>query len=313
MSFTAYIDGQYGTTGLQIQDRLSAHPEIELLSIPEERKKEPELRREYLNKAQVVFLCLPDEASKEAVALIENPETVIIDASTAFRVNPDWIYGIPELTGYRDKIRKSNRLANPGCYPTGMIMLMRPLIEAGLVPRSYPLSVSAITGYSGGGKNMIADYAAMSEAQAYDAAARLKNLDLNHKHLPEMQAMTGLESAPVFVPTVGNFSQGMLVSIALHASHIEGTGESVHAALHEAYRDEAFVSVHELNDESCLQDGFLNPTALNGSNRIELFVFSSEDRIYLVARLDNLGKGASGAAVQNMNCRLGLDERTGLQ
>lgn len=312
MSFTAYIDGQYGTTGLQIQDRLSAHPEIELLSIPEERKKEPELRREYLNKAQVVFLCLPDEASKEAVALIDNPETVIIDASTAFRVDPDWVYGIPELRGYREKIRQCNRLANPGCYPTGMIMLMRPLIEAGLVPTSYPLSVSAITGYSGGGKNMIADYESMTQEQAFDAAARLKNLDLNHKHLPEMQTMTGLDSAPVFVPTVGNFSQGMLVSVALHTGHISGSDESLHAALSEAYRDEAFVRVYALNDQSCLQDGFLNPRALNGTNCIELFVFSAADRIYLVARLDNLGKGASGAAVQNMNCRLGLDERTGL-
>jgi N-acetyl-gamma-glutamyl-phosphate reductase len=312
MSFTAFIDGQYGTTGLQIHDRLGAHPEIEVLSIDQARKKDPELRKEFLNKADVVFLCLPDEASREAVALIDNPKTVIIDASTAFRVDPDWVYGIPELAGNRAKIKNSNRIANPGCYPTGMIMLVRPLIESGLMPKSYPLVVGAITGYSGGGTAMINDYESKEGADLIDAAARLKNLDLNHKHLPEMQQITGLDHAPVFVPTVGGFSQGMLVSVALHAHLLNGTAQDIHQTLSAAYANEPFVKVLPLNDESQLDEGFLKPTACNGTNSIELFVYQSEGRVYLAARLDNLGKGASGAAVQNMNCRLGLDETAGL-
>ena len=312
MSFTAYIDGQYGTTGLQIHERLGAHPDIEVLSIDQERKKDPELRKEFLNKADVVFLCLPDDASREAVALIDNPSTVIIDASTAFRINPDWVYGIPELAGNRDKIKNSNRIANPGCYPTGMILLVRPLVESGLLPTSYPLVVSAITGYSGGGTAMISDYESKVGDDLSDAAARLKNLDLNHKHLPEMQQLTGLDYAPVFVPTVGSFSQGMLVSVALHSHLLKGSAQDIHDILTRAYASEAFVKVLPLNDESQLDEGFLKPTACNATNSIELFVYESEGRVYLVARLDNLGKGASGAAVQNMNCRLGLSETTGL-
>lgn len=308
----AYIDGQYGTTGLQIQQRLAAHPNVTVLSIPEAQKKDPELRRSFLNQADVVFLCLPDDASREAVSLIENESTVIIDASTAFRVHPDWVYGIPELTGLRARIQSSNRIANPGCYPSGMTLLMKPLIDAGLVPADYPLSVQAITGFSGGGKAMIADYKAFNTEQAEIGAARLKNLDLNHKHLPEMQTLAGLTYPPVFVPTVGNFEQGMLVSIALHGHNMAGDGELIHKTLVETYQNEPFVAVMPLNDESQLQDGFLEPTACNGTNRVELFVFCSATRVYLVARLDNLGKGASGAAVQNMNCRFGLDETTGL-
>lgn len=311
-TITAYIDGQYGTTGLQIQQRLSAHPNIELLSIPEAQKKDPALRREFLNNADVVFLCLPDDASREAVSLIDNPNTVIIDASTAFRTHDDWVYGIPELPGYREKIKTSNRIANPGCYPSGMTLLITPLVEAGIVPKDYAMTVSAITGYSGGGNAMIADYQAKQGNAASQAAARLKNLDLNHKHLPEMTRVTGLKYAPVFVPTVANVEQGMLVSIALHAHAIDGDAEKIHQTLTETYTNEAFVKLFALNDDSQLEDGFLAPTACNGTNRIELFVFTSEDRIYLTARLDNLGKGASGAAVQNMNCRFGLDETTGL-
>lgn len=309
---TAYIDGQYGTTGLQIQERLAAHPDVDVLSIPEAQKKDPELRREFLNKADVVFLCLPDDASREAVSLIDNDNTVIIDASTAYRVDPNWVYGIPELPGYRAKIKASNRIANPGCYPSGMTLLITPLVEAGIVPKDYAMTVSAITGYSGGGKAMIADYKAKEGDQASMASARLKNLDLNHKHLPEMTRVTGLEHSPIFVPTVANVEQGMLVSVALHGHAIKGDAEKVHATLAETYADEPFVKLFPLNNESQLDEGFLEPTACNGTNRIELFVFASEDRVYLTARLDNLGKGASGAAVQNMNCRFDLDETTGL-
>ena len=312
MGFTAYIDGQYGTTGLQIQERLEAHPDIELLSIPEEQKKDPALRKEFLNKADVVFLCLPDDASREAVGLVENDQTIIIDASTAFRVDPDWTYGVPELPGMRERISQSNRIANPGCYPTGMIMLCQPLVEAGILPKDYPLSVSAITGYSGGGKAMIADYKAKQGDEASAAAARLKNLDLNHKHLPEMQLITGLEFPPIFVPTVANVEQGMLVSIALHERALAGDAAAIHACLKQAYQSEGFVTLFELNSLDTQEEGFLDPTLCNGSNRIELFVYASEGRVFLVARLDNLGKGASGAAVQNMNCRLGLSENTGL-
>jgi N-acetyl-gamma-glutamyl-phosphate reductase len=309
---TAYIDGQYGTTGLQIQERLSAHPNVDLLSIPEEQKKDPELRREFLNKADVVFLCLPDAASREAVSLIDNDKTVVIDASTAFRVDPNWVYGIPELPGYREQIKKTNRIANPGCYPSGMTMLIAPLVGAGIVPKDYAMTVSAITGYSGGGKAMIADFKAKQGEAASQAAARLKNLDLNHKHLPEMTRVTGLLHPPVFVPTVANVEQGMLVCVALHEHAIHGDAEKIHATLSKTYAEEPFVQLFPLNDESQLEDGFLEPTACNSTNRIDLFVFSSEDRIFLTARLDNLGKGASGAAVQNMNCRFNLDEKTGL-
>lgn len=312
MAFTAYIDGQYGTTGLQIQERLSAHPDIEVLSIPEAQKKDPALRKDYLNRADVVFLCLPDDASREAVSLIDNDQTIIIDASTAFRVDPNWCYGVPELPGMRDKIAKSNRIANPGCYPTGMIMLCQPLVQAGILPKDYPLSVSAITGYSGGGKAMIADYQDKQGDDAAAAAARLKNLDLNHKHLPEMRQITGLDFPPVFVPTVANVEQGMLVSIALHERCLEGDAAKIHACLAKAYQGEAFVTLHDLNSDATQEEGFLDPTLCNGSNRIELFVYESQGRIFLMARLDNLGKGASGAAVQNMNCRLGLDETRGL-
>lgn len=312
MGYKAYIDGQYGTTGLQIHERLLAHPDVDLLSIPEEQKKDPEIRKSFLNKADVVFLCLPDDASREAVNLIENPNVVIIDASTAFRVHPDWVYGVPELPGQRERIKQSNRIANPGCYPTGMVMLCAPLVQAGILPRDYPLVVSAITGYSGGGKAMIAEYEAMHGQEAVDAVARLKNLDLNHKHLPEMQEIAGLDHAPVFVPTVGKFAQGMLVSIGLHEHLLNGAAQDVYRRLKQAYKSEPFVKLHDLNETSCLDEGFLAPTACNGTNAIELFVYSSEGRVFLVARLDNLGKGASGAAVQNMNCRFGLDESIGL-
>jgi N-acetyl-gamma-glutamyl-phosphate reductase len=311
-TITAYIDGQYGTTGLQIQERLAAHPNVEVISIPEAQKKDPDLRREFLNKADVVFLCLPDDASRQAVALVDNTDTVIIDASSAFRVDPNWVYGVPELPGLRAKIKQSNRIANPGCYPSGMTMLIAPLVQANIIPKDYAMTVQAITGFSGGGNAMIADYRSKDGIDAAKASARLKNLDLNHKHLPEMQQVSGLTHAPVFVPTVANVEQGMLVSIALHEHAIKGTAERIHQTLALTYADEPFVKLFALNDDSQLDQGFLEATACNGTNRIELFVFSSQDRVFLTARLDNLGKGASGAAVQNMNCRFGLDETIGL-
>lgn len=313
MAHKVFIDGQYGTTGLQIQQRLEAHPEVELLSIPEDQRRDQTLRQQYLNDAEVVFLCLPDDASREAVSLITNPDTVIIDASSAHRVAPGWVYGVPELPGQREQLRTATRIANPGCYPTGMTLLTTPLVNAGLLPKDYPISVHAITGYSGGGKAMIADYQAKTGNDAASAAARPKNLDLSHKHLPEMQQIPGFEFAPVFVPTVANVEQGMIVEVPLHERLLGGNAAQIHQCLASAYSGETFVQLMPLNDESQLDEGgFLNPTACNNSNRIELFVFAKDGRIMLMARLDNLGKGASGAAVQNMNLRLGLDESTGL-
>lgn len=312
MIIDAYIDGQYGTTGLQIQQRLLEHPNVRLVTVPPEKKKELRLRRQMLNNVDVAFLCLPDAAAREAVALVKAPHTLIIDASTAHRVTPGWVYGIPELSGARAQIKNSTRISNPGCYPTGMIMLLKPLISSGLVPADYPLSVQAITGYSGGGSQMIADYENQSPEQAAEAAARLKNLDLNHKHLPEMTVHGGLKYAPVFVPTVARVKQGMLVTLALHQHAIAADAPALYHELATAYADEPFVKVFAINDNSQLREGFLEPTACNGSNRIELFVFSAADRILLAARLDNLGKGASGAAIQNMNCHFGLDETLSL-
>lgn len=313
MAHRVFIDGQYGTTGLQIQQRLEAHPEVELLSIPEDKRRDNKLRTERLNSAEVVFLCLPDDAAREAVAQVTNPDTVIIDASSAHRVTPGWDYGVPELPGQRERLRGSHRIANPGCYPTGMTLLTKPLVEANLVPRDYPVSVSAITGYSGGGKAMIADYRAQSSERFEDIAARPKNLDLQHKHLPEMQRIPGFQYPPVFAPIVGNFEQGMIVQVPLHERMLAGSAAELHQCLASNYSGENFVHLFPLNDQSQLEDGFMRPTACNGTNRVELFVFSADNGlVLLMARLDNLGKGASGAAVQNMNLRLGLDETTGL-
>jgi N-acetyl-gamma-glutamyl-phosphate reductase len=313
MAHKVFIDGQYGTTGLQIQQRLEAHPNVDLLTIALDQRRNALLRDECLNEADVVFLCLPDDAAREATGLVTNPNTVIIDASSAHRVSPDWVYGIPELPGQRERLRNSNRIANPGCYPTGMTLLTKPLVDADLIPRDYPLAVHAITGYSGGGKAMIADYKSRSGAELEDIAARPKNLDLMHKHLPEMQRIPGFQFPPVFVPTVGNFEQGMIVQVPLHTRLLGGPATVLHETLAATYGGEPFVHLFPLNDQSQLEEGFLRPTACNGTNRIELFVYAADNGlIMLMARLDNLGKGASGAAVQNMNLRLGLDESTGL-
>lgn len=313
MAHKVFIDGQYGTTGLQIQQRLEDHPEVDLLSIPSDQRRDALLREECLNEAEVVFLCLPDDAAREAVELVTNPDTIIIDASSAHRVAPGWAYGVPELPGQRELLRASNRIANPGCYPTGMTLLTKPLVDQGLMPKDYPVTVDAITGYSGGGKAMIADFKSKGKDEQEDIAARPKNLDLKHKHLPEMQRIPGFQYPPVFVPTVGNFEQGMIVKVPLHERLLGGSAAEVHQCLASAYSGETFVQLFPWNDQSQLDDGFLKPTACNGTNRCELFVFSADNGlIMLMARLDNLGKGASGAAVQNMNLRLGLDETTGL-
>lgn len=308
----AFVDGQEGTTGLQIRERLLAHPDVQLIEIEADRRKDTERRRELINASDVVFLCLPDAAARESVALLapNNTRTRFIDASTAHRVAQGWTYGLPELSpAQREAIRNSQRVAVNGCHAAGFILALAPLVAQGLVPADYPISATSITGYSGGGKKMIADYDEARESRALDAA-RMYALGLVHKHLPEMQAYCGLSRAPVFVPIVDNFYKGMAVSIPLHA-HLLAPGVTrahVHAALERHYADEKFVRVLSLASEHHTPSGFFDPMACNDTNRNEVLVFGNDERMLLVSRLDNLGKGASGAAVQCMNLMLGLPE-----
>jgi N-acetyl-gamma-glutamyl-phosphate reductase len=305
-----FIDGEAGTTGLQIRERLAGRADIQLLSIAPDRRKDPAARAELLNGADLVILCLPDDAAREAVGLIENPSVKIVDASTAHRTAQGWTYGFAELApGQRAAIAASSRVSNPGCYPTGAIALIRPLIDAGLLPADYPVSVNAVSGYSGGGKPMIAEFEAPG-AEAF----RIYGLTLEHKHLPELQRFGGLTQRPIFAPAVGRYAQGMIVEVPLFLDRMNGAASlsDIHAALSRAYDGEAFVSVASLEESAGLKG--LQPELLNNTNRMRLYVFGNEAgrQARLVALLDNLGKGASGAAVQNMNLMLGLPEGAGL-
>tara|TARA_A100001391_G_scaffold67203_2_gene42939 strand:- start:5630 stop:6577 length:948 start_codon:yes stop_codon:yes gene_type:complete len=313
MAFKVYVDGQEGTTGLRLFDYLERRDDIELLRIDSALRKDPAERARLLNAADVAFLCLPDAASREAAAMVDNPDTCLIDASTAFRVADGWVYGLPELApGQREKIRASKRIANVGCHASAFILAVRPLVDAGLLPAGYPLTATSITGYSGGGKSMIADYDA--DADGVLRAPRSYALGLEHKHLPEMQRYAGLGLAPVFVPTVGPFLKGLAVTVPLHLSHLKaGTGaDDLYQALRARYADEPFVRVHAPDDPANLDGGFFDVQGSNDTNRVDLFLFGNGERQCVVARLDNLGKGAAGAAVQNMNVHLGVDEATGL-
>ncbi|ARS51877.1 N-acetyl-gamma-glutamyl-phosphate reductase [Kushneria konosiri] len=313
MTSRVFVDGQEGTTGLRIFDYLQARDDIELLRIDSERRKDRDERARLINQADVVFLCLPDEASREAASLVDNPDTCLIDASTAFRTDPTWTYGLPELTpGQRTRIRESKRIANVGCHASAFIMLVRPLIDAGLLPPDYPYSAFSLTGYSGGGKRMIADYEAATDGSL--DAPRPYALTLAHKHLPEMRIHGGLDRDPVFTPIVGHFLKGLSVNIPLQRSHLpEGTSaEAITRAWQAHYEGAPFVNVMSAQDSEVLDGGFFDVTACNDTNRVDLCVFGNEERMALVARLDNLGKGAAGAAVQNMNIHLGLEETTGL-
>lgn len=308
-----YVDGQEGTTGLQIHQRLTGRSDLELITIDPARRKDPAARAECLNSADVAFLCLPDAAAKEAVALLTNPRTVVIDASTAHRTDPGWAYGLPELGAvYRERIRTSTRIANTGCHAAAFILGVAPLVGAGLISPSHPLSAFSITGYSGGGKKMIAEYE--NEPKPALSSPRPYALGLAHKHLPEMRAHAGLTTAPVFNPIVAAFYQGLAVTVPLALTQLPGkpAPADIHAVLARAYAGERFVRVLPLGDETVLDAGFLDVQACNGTNRADVMVFGHAEQAVVIVRLDNLGKGASGAAVQCMNVRLGLDEGIGL-
>ena len=313
MTTRVFVDGQEGTTGLRIHDYLAGRSDVEVLRAAPELRKDSAERARLLNAADIAFLCLPDAAAREAAALVTNPATCLIDASTAHRTASDWVFGLPELAPeQREKIRASKRIANPGCHATGFILLVRPLVDAGLISQAALLTATSITGYSGGGKKMIEQYQAGADARL--ASPRPYGLALHHKHLPEMTAHSRLESAPVFMPIIGNFLKGLSVSIPLHLSTLKrGTGAAqVHAALEARYAGERFVRVLPLDDAATLAEGYFDVQACNDTNRVDLFVFASATQALLMCRLDNLGKGASGAAVQSMNVHLGLDEGTGL-
>jgi N-acetyl-gamma-glutamyl-phosphate reductase len=307
---SVFVDGASGTTGLGINERLRLQNDVVVKTIAEDKRKDASAKRALMEEVDLVILCLPDEAAKETVALIDGMGATapkILDASTAFRVAPDWAYGFPELApDQADKIRKARKVSNPGCYPTGAVALIRPLVDSGLMPADYPVTVNAVSGYSGGGKSMIASFEDGS-APSFE----LYGLGFEHKHLPEMQLYSKLTHRPIFVPSVGNFRQGMLVSVPLQLDTLPGKprGADLHDALAKRYAGSRYVSVMPL-ENAAAKSGKLEPEALNETNRLEVYVFASDQyrQAVLVARLDNLGKGASGAAVQNMRLMLGLAE-----
>lgn len=314
MKTKVFVDGQEGTTGLQIFERLAARSDIELIKIDPALRKDIAARAACLNAADIAFLCLPDEAARESAALVTNPRTCVIDASTAHRVAEGWTYGVPELgAAYRAAIRESKRIANPGCHATAFALAVRPLVQRGLVPADHVLSCFSLTGYSGGGKKMIADYE-QSPMPVALCSPRPYALALMHKHLPEMRVHTGLEQAPIFNPVVAAFYQGLTVTVPLplHALPAAPTPQALHHALAETYAGEGFIRVLPFGDEGVLDGGFFDVQACNGTNRCDLAVFGHAEQAVVIARLDNLGKGASGAAIQCMNLHLGLAEDLGL-
>jgi N-acetyl-gamma-glutamyl-phosphate reductase len=313
MTHVVFVDGQEGTTGLRIHEVLAQRADVEVLSIDPARRKDAAERARLLNAADVAFLCLPDDAAREAATLVTNPRTCLIDASTAHRTAPGWVFGLPELaSGQRERIRATKRISNPGCHASAFIMLLRPLVDAGIVPPDLPISASSITGYSGGGKKMIEQYERGDDPLL--TAPRPYGLGLKHKHVPEMQQHTGLRSKPLFMPIVGNFYKGLAVSVPLHFSQLAPGSDAtaIQRAFERHYEGERFVRVMPLSDPATLEHGFFDVMAANDTNRVDLFVFAGADQAILIARLDNLGKGASGAAVQSMNVHLGLDEGLGL-
>lgn len=311
MTYSVFVDGQEGTTGLQINELLSQRSDIELIKIDADKRKDLAERKRLINASDITFLCLPDEAAKESAALVDNPKTCLIDASTAHRVNPDWTFGLPEMAkGQRDKIRTAKRISNPGCHATAFILAVKPLVASGLLPSHTQLASNSITGYSGGGKKMIEQY---QSPQRIDAP-RPYALTLIHKHLPEMGYYTGLTQTPLFQPIVGPYYKGLAVTVYLHPAQFTKrmTPADLQQLLADYYAGERFIRVAPAGIDGNTDGGFFNVEGSNDTNCVDLFVFGSEERMLVVARLDNLGKGASGAAVQSMNLHLDVDEGLGL-
>lgn len=318
---TVFIDGEAGTTGLQIYQRLSKRDDLEVISIAAEKRKDADERTKLLNTADISILCLPDDAAREAVSWVSNPKARILDASTAHRTAVDWAYGFAELKAeQRDRIATSTRVSNPGCYPTGFLAVVAPLVSARLLPTSFPVTVNAISGYTGGGKKLIAQY---EDLKAQDPTGESQapyspyGLKFQHKHVKEMQTYSGLEHAPLFIPSVGDFAQGMVVQVPLPLWSLDKppVGQQLHEQLAKQYDSEPFVRVMPYQGTDQLRNGnFLEAKNANDTNEVQLFVFANDttQEALLVARLDNLGKGASGAAVQNLNIMLGLPENAGL-
>lgn len=303
--YNVFIDGSAGTTGLKIVERLSERKDLNLITLSDDLRKDLNARKDAINSADIAFLCLPDAAAIEAVSLIENEKVKVIDTSTAHRVNPQWVYGFPELIGKRAQIRDGKRIANPGCHASGFIALVSPLIQAGVMDKNVSLSCFSITGYTGGGKKMIAEYEGEDKPLLY-GAPRQYGLGQTHKHLPEMQAICGLKNLPVFSPIVADYDRGMEVTIPLFRKDVNVCLDEVK----EIYKNIYSGKVVKFVDYS--EDGFLSAMSMRGKDGMEVSVFGNDERMLLVARFDNLGKGASGAAIQNMNIMLGVEETTGL-
>ena len=311
MAHQVFVDGQEGTTGLQINDYLAKRTDIEVLKIDADKRKDTAERKRLINASDITFLCLPDDAAREAVTLVDNPNTCIIDASTAHRVNPAWTFGLPEMArDQRAKIRHATRISNPGCHATAFILAVKPLVACGLLPADAQVAANSITGYSGGGKKMIEHYRG---PQRIDAP-RPYALGMVHKHLPEMAAYTGLANLPMFEPIVGPYYKGLAVTVYLPARQLarKATPADVRQILADYYAGEAFIRVAPVDLEANTDGGFFDVEGSNDTNRVDLFVFGNEERTVVIARLDNLGKGASGAAVQSMNIHLGVEESLGL-
>lgn len=313
--YTVYVDGQSGTTGLKINERLMTHPYVDILKIDENKRKDLAERKQMINTADIVFLCLPDAAAIESVSLIDpsNTHTKIIDASTAHRISTDWVYGIPELSKEtRKRIATASRIAVPGCYASSFILPLYPLVQSGMIPKDFPITSHGISGYSGAGKPVIAQYTDPNMTTLYPTypAPRHYALDLHHKHVPEMQKIVGLDYPPIFSPIIANYYKGLAIATQIHTRLLPKkiTPKEIHDYLFNYYKGEHFVKVMPFNPSQCLDDNFYNPLACNDTNNAEIFVFGNDEQILLLTRLDNLGKGASGAAVQNMNIMLGLDE-----
>ncbi len=316
MTATVFIDGEAGTTGLQIRARLEDRPDVTLLSLGETERKDANRRREMLNTADLSILCLPDDAAREAVDMIDNPGAKVIDASTAHRTAEGWVYGAPEYDPDQTvKIASASRVSNPGCYANASVCILHPLVMQGIVQRDTPITINAVSGYSGGGKQMIASFEDPENEAFTEEAFRVYGLTLEHKHVPEIQKWSGLETRPLFVPSVGRFRQGMIVQVPLQLETLPGkpSPADIHGALRDHYQGRQFVTVADLSETQAMTG--LQPEFLNETNELRLHVFGNDKhgQAVIMGVLDNLGKGASGQAVQNMNIMLGFDEATGLK